>query len=332
LLVLHDLVLFPSRAAMFFDSEPVRVWRGDFSSAAARDAARPLLEAWRAELLYSYPARGGRLFEVHLGTVGELLPYEYPLFRIPVEVSRRVVVHNSFMARAVEREVPEADVAVVPLPAERAEVPAEKVEALRRRLGFAAGDLVLGVFGLLTAEKRSTPSRESWRATSRAARHRLLLVGRAPACAARGSASQPRDPRSCTVTGRVPGRPPRAHRGVRPGPSPPYPRGRETRRPSSARSPRRPTIVSDLEHLADLPGDAVRRIPLASEEDALLQAVLDLAGDPPARARLGLAAADYTRRAHGADRVREAWERVLATPPSLPAPRDRDWPAHWAGG
>ena len=90
LLVLHDLVLHHARAAQFLESAPVRAWRRDPSSAAARATARPSLDAWRAELDYSYPGRGERLYEAHLGTVGDLLPYAYPLFRIPVEASRAV--------------------------------------------------------------------------------------------------------------------------------------------------------------------------------------------------------------------------------------------------
>ena len=78
------------------------------ASVAARERAQPVLEAWRAELEYSYPAQGERLFAAQLGTVGDLLPYAYPLFRIPVEASRLVAVHNRFMAEAIREEVPEA--------------------------------------------------------------------------------------------------------------------------------------------------------------------------------------------------------------------------------
>jgi glycosyltransferase involved in cell wall biosynthesis len=336
LLVLHDLTLFHSRAAMFLDSEPVRAWRRDPSSEAAREAARPALEAWRAELLYSYPGAGARLFEVHLGTVGELLPYEYPLFRIPVEVSRAVVVHNRYMARAVESAVPEAAVEVVPLPAERAEVAPGKVDALRQRLGFRPGDLVVGVFGLLTAEKRvDAVAQVVARASVRLGRLRLLVVGPVPDPAPlesqlRGLGIRGRS----AVTGRVPLED-----------LPVYmeasdlvvhlrrPRGRE----SSAALLRvlaqgRPTIVSDLEHLAEVPEGAVRRIGLCDEEGALLRAVLDLAADSTARGRLGLAAAEHVRSVHAPDRVREAWERVLARVSTLPAPLERGWPPHWTRG
>ena len=334
LLVLHDLALFHSRAAMFLDSEPVRAWRRDPSSAAAREAARPSLEAWRAELLYSYPAEGARLFEVHLGTVGELLAYEYPLFRIPVEVSRAVVVHNSFMARAVRSVVPGAVVDVVPLPAPRTEVPPGKRETLRRRLGFGPDDLVVGVFGLLTAEKRvDAIARAVARASERLGAIRLLLVG--PVLQPPQLESQLRGfgiRHRCVVTGRVPFDDLPVYMEasdlvvhLR------HPRGRE----SSAAllhvlAQGRPTIVSDLEHLAEIPEGAVRRIGLCEEEDALLEALLDLAGDPSTRRRLGLAAADYVRRVHGPDPVRQAWERVLARVRELPAPPERGWPAHWS--
>jgi glycosyltransferase involved in cell wall biosynthesis len=225
---------------------------------------------------------------------------------------------------------------VVPLPAERTEVPPRTIEALRGRLGFAPGDLVVGVFGLLTAEKRvDAIARAVARAASTHARLRLLLVGPVPRpeqleAELRGLGIRDR----CVVTGRVPLEDLSAHveasdlvLHLR------RPRGRE----SSAALLRvlaqgRPTIVSDLEHLADLPDDAVRRVSLVDEEDALLNAVLNLAADAPARARLGLSAAEYARRAHGADRVHQAWQAVLATARSLPAPRERDWPAHWTVG
>ena len=103
---------------------------------------------------YSYPAQGERLFAAQLGTVGDLLPYAYPLFRIPVEASRLVAVHNRFMAEAIREEVPGTEVACAPMPVSRVAVDPRAVSELRARLGFAASDLVVGVFGLLTPEKR----------------------------------------------------------------------------------------------------------------------------------------------------------------------------------
>ncbi len=333
LLVLHDLVLHHARAAQFLESEPVRAWRRDPSSASARAAARPSLDAWRTELEYSYPGRGERLYEAHLGTVGDLLPYAYPLFRIPVEASRAVAVHNAFTAEAVRTEVPGAEVALVPMPAQAVPVAPADVSALRARLGFAGGDLVVGVFGLLTPEKRvETVARAMSRAGAWEPRLRLLLagpVGDAPRLEALLDRHGLRE--RAVVTGRVPLADLATHieaadvvAHLR------YPTARET----SAALLRvlaqgRATIVSDLEHQADLPEDAVVRADVTDETGELTRAILRLAGDPAARARLGAAAARHVRRAHAPSRVRDAWEDALERARRCPAPPVRAWPAHW---
>ena len=333
LMVLHDLVLHHARAAQFLDSEPVRAWRGDPSSAAARDRARPALEAWRDELEYSYPGRGERLFAVHLGTVGDLLPYAYPLFRIPVEASRAVAVHNAFMAAAVRNEVPGTVVVEVPQPARRVPVSRQDVLALRARLGFHEDDVVVGSFGLVTPEKRTEAiARAVARASTHDARVRLLLVGPVPDAArlqailsAAGVANR------AVVTGRVPLEELAVHveaadvvAHLR------YPTARETSAALlRALAQGRPAIVSDLEHQADLPADAVVRVDLRDEIGGTARAILGLAEDPAARGRIGESAAAHVRRAHAPTRVQDAWEAALERVLRLPDPPPRAWPAHW---
>ena len=333
LLVLHDLVLHHSRAAQFLESEAVRAWRRDPSSAAAREAARPSLDAWRSELEYCYPGRGERLHEAHLGTVGDLLPYAYPLFRIPVEASKAVAVHNAFMADAIRAEVPGAEVALVPMPAAAVAVAPAEVAALRARLGFAPSDVVVGVFGLLTPEKRvETVARAVAHGAARDPRLRLMLAG-PPGDAARLGALIDRHGlrERAVATGRVPLAELPAHieaadvvAHLR------YPTARET----SAALLRvlaqgRATVVSDLEHQADLPDDAVVRADVTDEAGELTRAVLRLAGDPAARARLGSRAAEHVRRAHSASRVRDAWQDALERARRAPGPRPGAWPGHW---
>jgi len=333
LLVLHDLVLHHARAAQFLESEPVLAWRREPSSAALREAARVPLEAWREELEYAYPGRGDKLFEAHLGTVGDLLPYAYPLFRVPVEASRAVAVHNGFMAEAVRSEVPGTGVTCVPMPAAATPVDPAAVRALRARLGWGDDVLVVGVFGLLTREKRvETVARAVAAAAAQDDRVRLLLVG--PVEDARQlEADLERNGarRLAVVTGRVPfsdlptyieAADVVAH--LR------YPSARET----SAALLRvlaqgRATVVSDLEHQAELPKDAVVRVDVKDEEGELTRAILRLAGDPVERSRLGATAAAHVRQAHAPSRVRDAWEDTLERARRRPAPPARDWPAHW---
>ncbi len=333
LLVLHDLVLHHARAAQFLEAGPVRAWRADPGSTAAREAARAPLDAWRAELEYSYPGRGERLFEAHLGTVGDLLPYAYPLFRIPVEASRAVAVHNAFMADAVRAEVPGAHVLRVAMPAVAEPVDARAVQALRSRLGFGAEDVVVGAFGLLTREKRiEAVGGAVAAAAARDGRVRLLLVGPVPD-PARLEATLDRVGvlGRTVVTGRVPLGDLAAHieaadvvAHLR------YPTARET----SAALLRvlaqgRPTIISDLEHQAELPQDAVVRVGMTDEGSQLTRAILRLAAEPDTRRTLGAAAARFVQRENSPSRVRESWEEALERARRLPDPRPGDWPPHW---
>ncbi len=269
LLVLHDLVLHHARAAQFLESEAVLAWRREPSSAALREAARAPLDAWRRELEYAYPGRGERLFEAHLGTVGDLLPYAYPLFRVPVEASRAVAVHNAFMAEAVRSEVPGTEVTCVPMPVAATPVDPSAVRALRARLGWGDDEVVVGVFGLLTREKRvEAVARAVARAAAQDDRVRLLLVGPVPDTRRLEADLERVGARDLTVvTGRVPLSELAAHieaadvvAHLR------YPTARET----SAALLRvlaqgRATVVSDLEHQAELPRDAVVRVDVRDE-------------------------------------------------------------------
>ena len=117
LLVLHDLVLHHARARMFLDAPEARDYAADPGSEEKRRAAEVVESRYREEVAYTYPAAAHRLPLAHLNTTGALLPYAYPLFRLPVEASRVVAVHNAFMADAVREEVPEAAVVRIPMAA-----------------------------------------------------------------------------------------------------------------------------------------------------------------------------------------------------------------------
>lgn len=334
LLVLHDLVLHHARARMFLDSPAAREYAAHPADPARREAARPGLEAYRAELAYTYPDRATRLFEAQLGTVGSLLPYAYPLFRLAVEAARLTAVHNAFMAEAVRAEVPDAATVRVAMPVAAAPVPAETVSALRVRLGFTPNEFVVGIYGLLTPEKRiETVARAVARAAVHVPHIRLLLVGPVPdagALARRlerlGVAGR------AVVTGRVEFAELAAHMEaadaavhLR------YPTARET----SAALLRllaegRPVIVSDLEHLSDIPADAVMRADLTDEEGAVTRALITLAGRPDLRARLGERARTFGRVEHAPERCRAHYQTAIAQASSRPDPPRRPWPAHWA--
>ncbi len=315
LLVLHDLALHHSRARMFLDSPEARAYTADPSSASLRAAARGPLGRYEAELRHAYPAQAERLLGAQLATVGSLLPYAYPLFRRPVEASRAIGVHNDFMAAAVRGEVPERMVVRIPMPMARVPVSPGSVQALRDRYGLQAGDFVVGSFGLMTPEKQiGTLALAVGRAATHLPRLRLLLVGPVPDPAALDRILEgARVEQRSLVTGRVPLGELPVHMELsdlavhlR------YPTARE----SSAALLRllaqgRATLMSDLEHLADVPEDGVLRADVRDEEGAVMRAILRLAPRPDARRRLGEHAAAFVAREHAAGRTLAAYEDAL---------------------
>jgi glycosyltransferase involved in cell wall biosynthesis len=333
LLVLHDLVLHHSRARMFLESPEALAYARDPSSAALRDAARPSIAAYEAEAAYSYPAQAGRLAETHLATVGDLLPYAYPLFRLPVEASRLTAVHNAYMAAAIEEELPTAETARITMPVVASRPEPARVKDLRASHGIAESDFVVASFGLLTREKRlETVARAVARATAVRPEVRLWLVGPTPDRRALEDRLESLGVGKRTViAGRVPldALPAYIETAdlvvhLR------YPTARET----SAALLRvlaqgRPTVMADLEHLAEIPADAVVRADVADEEGEVVRAILRLADKPDERARLGRAAAAFVAREHSPARCLADYESAIERARGLPAPPRRPWPSHW---
>jgi glycosyltransferase involved in cell wall biosynthesis len=333
LLVLHDLVLMPSRARTFLDSEEARAYRADPGSSERRSAAQAQLGAYREELDYSYPGLGARLAEVHLGTMGQLLPYAYPLFRIPVECSRATAVHNRFMLEAVREELPAALVVQVPMPVTPLPVAPGAAAAVRRRLGLADDQVIVACFGLATREKRiDVAARAVARASAACPALRLLLVGGIPdrpwldaLLSETGIADR------TVVTGRVPFGELAAHmHAVDVALALRYPTGGET----SAALLRllaqgRPVVASDLANVAEVPEGAMLRADLADEEGEVTRAILRLAASQALRERQGQAGRAYAAREHSPARCASGYEEAIALALEAPEPPERAWPAHW---
>jgi glycosyltransferase involved in cell wall biosynthesis len=335
LLVLHDLVLHHSRARMLLDTPAARAYAREPWSAARRTAAAADLEAYTAEVAHSYPDQAARLVPAHLGTVGELLPYAYPLFRLPVEAARVVAVHNGFMAEAVKADVPSAEVVRVAMPVETLSVAPGGAAAVRARHRVGAGDFVVGCFGLLTREKQLDVVA---RAVARAAVHlpglRLLLVGAAPD---RDALDRLLERTGIRARARVTGHVPFAELGayleavdlvahLR------YPTARETSAALlRALAQGRPAVVSDLENLAEVPEGAAVRVEATDEEGGLLRAVLHLAGRPAARAALGARARAFAAAEHSRERCRATYAAALVRTAARSDPERAAWPRHWRG-
>lgn len=334
LLVLHDLVLHHSRAAMLLDSPAARAYAADPSSAPLREGIRGGEQAYAAEVAYAYPDQADRLVAAHLNTTGDLLPYAYPLFQLPVAVSRLTAVHNPAMARAIEDEMPGTRVAHLAMPAVPVPVGAGAIAACRQALGIHDDELVVGCFGLLTREKRvEAVARAVARAAIDFPSLRLLLVGPAAepqrleemlrACGVR---------ERTIVAGRVPMASLPAHIEaadlvvhLR------YPTARET----SAALLRvlaqgRAAVISDVDNFAEIPDDAVVRADTSDEEGAVTRAILRLAASGPLRERLGRRAAAFVAERHSPAQTGASYDRAIAAAMGAAVPHPAGLPAHWS--
>jgi glycosyltransferase involved in cell wall biosynthesis len=333
LVVMHDLVLHHSRARTFLDSPEAAEYRRDPADAMARDAAARIREKYRDELHYAYPDQAERLYETQLGTVGSLLPYAYPLCRIPIEAARLVAAHNDFMVRAIEEEAPGVAAIRIPMAVEPRKVGAYPVASLRARYTVGPDDIVVGAFGLLTREKQIlTVARAVARAAASLPQLRLLLVGPSPDALALDDMLRHVGIRERTiVAGHVPFWTLPAHmEAVDVAVHLRYPTARET----SAALLRvlaqgRPTVMSDLEHWADIPDDAVVRVDVTQEEGDVTRALLQLAADPKRRRRLGDRARAFVQREHSPAACRAGYESAIAMAAAWPEPPARPWPTHW---
>jgi glycosyltransferase involved in cell wall biosynthesis len=333
LVVLHDLVLHHSRARIFLDSPEASEYRADPGNPERRDAAAAIRQRYRDELRYTYAERADRIFETQLGTVGSLLPYAYPLCRMPLEAARLVAAHNDFMVRAIEDEAPGVAAVRIPMAVLARPVGAYPVASLRARYGFGPDDVVVGVFGLLTREKQiETVARAMARAAAILPRLRLMLVGPSPDALGLDDLLRRHGVRQRTVvTDRVPLWTLPAHMEaadlvvhLR------YPTARET---SAAllriMAQGRPTILSDLEQWADIPEDAAVRVDVTQEEGQVTRALLQLAGDTGRRQRLGDRARSFAEREHSPAACRAGYESAIAMAAAWPDPPTRQWPEHW---
>jgi glycosyltransferase involved in cell wall biosynthesis len=315
IVVLHDLVLHHSFARRFLESPASIAYAGDPSSREKRLAAEATHQKYVEAVESAYPGRGSSLAATHFNSVGNLLPYAYPLFQPALRSARAVGAHNAFMVEAIQSTLPDVPCVPLAMPIEPLEVEARAVTALRSRLGLQSGLAVVGCFGLVTPEKRiETVARAVARIGEIHRDARLLLAGAVPdpgwlkALLDRsGVASR------TIVAGRLEMRDFAAAMSLsdvvvhlR------YPTARET----SAALLRvlaqgRPVIISDLANQAEVPAEAARRVNPCDEEGDLARA-LDWAFSNPAAAHaMGERGRQYALRAHSFQKARESYDQLL---------------------
>ena len=334
LVVLHDAQLHQARALGLL-------------------ARRRRSDDYRAEFSFSHPEADPDIAEIFVSGLGGALAYQWPMLRVPIASARLTAAHNTWLVRDLAGRFPGCPVQHVrmgtPDPLAQARTPSIEV---RRRHGIREGAVVFGSFGRVTPEKQLTRVLLALAEVADAvpAAH-LLVVGAAPTYFDFGA-----DVRALglegrvTVTGYVPDADLADYLGavdvclnLR------WPTGRET---SAAwircLAAGKPTVISDLVHLGDVPALDLRSMTVACTDPTagepvcvaielnndipmLRLALVDLAGNAALRGRLGAAARRYWAAHATMDLMAHDYDAALDRVSTLPDPaRPAGWPAHLA--
>jgi glycosyltransferase involved in cell wall biosynthesis len=158
LVVLHDGQLHHARGRMLMQQR------------------QPRVDDYRREFWYNHPDANPDLAE--LGAVGLMgsLTYLWPMLRIVVESSRRVVVHNKWLAEQIREAHSDAIVDVVEMGVPEPTLQSGARERIRSRHGIAQDDVVFTAFGKVTPEKRLREALRAMASVRDAAPQAHLLV------------------------------------------------------------------------------------------------------------------------------------------------------------
>ena len=348
LTVLHDAHLHHARAAALLRSR------------------RP--SDYRAEFAANHPDANRDLAELAVAGFDNHLHYSWPMIRLVAEASKVTAVHTPTIARALKAALPNAAVSSIRLAHGtlvsdgQARVARERV---RSKYGVPSEAILFGVFGGLTPEKRISQILGALEATLPYAPTAHLLLAGAPArhydvmadVRDRGLENH------ATVTGYVESDDELTEHVAACDVSlnPRWPTAREMSGPwLRALAAGRPTIITDLEHLADVPsldprtwtlragsgirgagsGEATEKpsdpgsrmphagdiapiciaIDILDEDHSLRLSMRRLATDPALRASLGAAGQQYWEQEHSLPRMLEDYEHLLADATARPTP------------
>jgi glycosyltransferase involved in cell wall biosynthesis len=290
-------------------------------------------EDYRREFSYDHPDANAGFTQYAIEGMGGPIYYLWPMVRAVVRTARGVAVHNARVAAELSDAYPGVPIDII-----RMGVPPQPVDgaaraAIRRALSLPDEAIVFAAFGKVTAEKRIPAILNALGALSAAGRDvYLMLVGDTDGYAAlddelarHGVADRVR------VTGWIGDDAVGAYLAaadaclcLR------WPTAQE----SSASWLRclaaaRPTVISDLAHLVDVPANVALRVDLVDENASLAAAMRALADDGSLRESLARAGHEYWASNHTLEAMAEDYRRVLAQAAARPAPRPTDLPAHF---
>jgi len=281
---------------------------------------------YRRELAYDQPDLRPEVAEYAVEGLSGSIYYFWPMLRVVMQTARLVAVHNTRVADDLRAAYPGVAVEAIRMGVAPIGADTEARRLVRHALQIPADGVIFAAFGKVTAEKRISAILSAVTALRREGLNVwLLIVGDAG-----DSPVMPAD--GVRATGYVSDAAVGAYLNaadaclcLR------WPSALET----SASWLRclaagRPTVLSDLPHLVDIPSQAALRIDLLNEERELLDAMRRLASDPQLRGDLGRGGHAYWAAGHTLQAMAEDYERLLTAAAAHSAPEPSDLPSHVA--
>lgn len=314
--------------------------------------ARQLLKSsrfddYRREFWYDHPDARREVVEYAVEGLGGPVYYLWRMIGIIVRTARGLAVHNGRVADDLRAEFTDARFDVIRMGVPELEASPAAGIATRRALGIPEDAIVFGAFGKITPEKRVAEIIGALSAVAAdVPKAYLLLIGDgadypslADQIAASGIASR------IVVAGGVPDADLPRHLAaadaclcLR------WPTAEETSASwLRCLAARRPTVISDLPHLADVPTilargwrqSLSRRTPVAisidlvEEKESLRAAIGRLATDVGFRRELADGGYAYWREHHRLELMADDYRRLIADVAARPVPPVQNLPPHW---
>ena len=302
---------------------------------------------YRAEFRYDHPGAPADAAEYAVQGLSGSIYYFWPMLRVVMRTARLVVVHNERVAADLREEFPGAPIAAIRLGKPPLDAGAAARARTRAALDVPEASVLFAAFGKLTAEKRVGAILRAFAAlVAEGADVCLLLAGDASECP-----TLTRDLAASGIAGRV-----RVVGYVAEEAVGEYLAAADAclclRWPTALETSgswvqclaaARPTVISDLAHLVDIPtidprtwrashptreGVAIA-IDLLDEDHALLLAMRRLAHDARLREDLGRAGRAWWSANHTLDAMASDYARVIADAVTRPSPAAAGLPAHF---
>jgi glycosyltransferase involved in cell wall biosynthesis len=300
--------------------------------------ARQLLAAgraddYRAEFVFNHPDARPEAAEYAIEGLAGSIYYFWPMLRLITATARAVAVHNRQVASDLSQEYPDAAVSGIRMGVPRLEPSADARTRIRTGLSIAQRAIVFTAFGKVTAEKRiASIVRALGALAGEGLDVHLLLVGDADEYRQlQADTTTSELARRISVTGFV------ADEQIadyleasdvclclR------WPTAQETSASwLRCLAARRPTVITSLAHLADVPESVALRVDLLDEHASLAAAMRRLATDAPLRAAVAAAGHRHWSEHHTLGAMADDYSRLLRHTAALPPPTSPvNLPAH----